>query len=417
MKTLKTTFKWLAIVGGSLLSMVLLAFAFVNWRAGVCLEDEMRPLKQAHEPMSLADLAPAPVSPEGNAATYLRRAEKSVTAMMQELAPLMSEKHDEYYENQRLNQHGIELVETAFAAYPEVMPLLEQAADAPDYVPDHDYTQPPQLFLNPYLQKVQQSRAFARILQYRAELLLAQQNREESMRTGLLLLRLSRHFEREPVLVGYLVAIAVQSMAVNQIANALNEGPVPSELHDRLDVDLSWRMTSQAFVAVLKSERAYGIDSFRDFRKHGLFFVFKRDECDYLKRMAAEIAIGAAPRYQVETELTKMTADSQAAGTLTRLVTPALEAAREAQQRLHARLQCLSVLNALTRREQTTDTAVPSIEELGLPDEITTDPYIGQPLKIARSSSGWIVYSVGPNQKDDGGKIEKSEDVGVGPKG
>lgn len=417
MKRLKGLLKWFAIVAGSLLSLAFLAFAFLNWRAGVCLEEQLQRLRQAGKPISIAELAPAAVSPERNAATYLRRAEKSIMAMNQELSPL-GDMHDNHYDKGRLNQSGIELVEAALAAYPDAIPLIEQAADAPDYVPDHDYTLlPPQAFLDPYLQKVQQARAFARLLEYRGGLLLARSEREEALRNGLMLLRLDRHFQQEPMLVAYLVSIAVQSMGIEQVANALQDGPISTDMHDQVDAEISKQFGSRAFVWAIESDRAYGIDSFREFRGLGLPGAFKRDECDYLKRMAAEIEIGTAPRYKVETALAQMTADSQGAGTLTQMILPALEAAREAQLRARARLQCLRVLNALARHDGEEGKTLPSLDELNLPDEIKLDPYNGQALKIKRVESGWIVYSVGPNLKDDGGKIEKSEDVGVGPDG
>lgn len=416
MTRIKSAVKWLAVVAGGLLSTALLYFAFLNWQAGTCLEEQLQPLRQTGQPMSIAELAPPPVAPERNAVTYLRRAEKSVMAANKELAPL-GEKHDDYYEKGRLNENGVELVEAALAAYSDAVPLIEQAADAPEYVPDHDYTLPPQPFLEPYLQKVQQARAFARLLQYRADLLLARHEREEALRNGLTLLRLDRHFQREPMLVAYLVSVAVQSMGIEQVSGALDDGAVGNELHDEVEAEVSKHLKSEAWVTTLKSERAYGIDSFREFRGLGLPGAFKRDECDYLKRMAAEIEIGTAPRYKVETALAQMAADSQGAGTLTQMILPALEAAREAQLRSRVRLQCLSVLNALTRQDREEETAPPSLDDLNLPDEIKLDPYNGQPLKIKRVESGWIVYSVGPNLKDDGGKIEKSEDVGVGPEG
>lgn len=421
MKRLKSAFKWLAIAGGGLLSLALLALAFVNWRAGICLEHQLQPLRQAGEPLSIADLTPASASPERNATTYLRRALKSVEALNKELSPL-GQRYDDYYDSDdrhrvRLNQRGIDLIKSALAAYPDAVPLTEQAANAPDYIPDHDYTLPPQPFLEPYLQRVQQNRAFARVLQYRADLLLARHERENSLQTGLTLLRLDRHFQREPMLIGYLVSVAVQSMAIDEIARALDDGPIPSELHEQIDAELAGFWQSQAFVATLKSERAYGIDSFRSFRGLGLPGYFKRDECDYLKRMAAEIEIGAAPRYKSAAAVTRMNADTEGAGPLTRNMLPALEAAREAHLRSLARMQCLSVLNALTRQDGNEGTTQPSIDNLELPDHVKIDPYNGQPLKIKRIETGWVVYSVGPNLTDDGGKIENREDVGVGPNG
>lgn len=36
-------------------------------------------------------------------------------------------------------------------------------------------------------------------------------------------------------------------------------------------------------------------------------------------------------------------------------------------------------------------------------DKVPTDPYDGQPLRYRRLPDGAIVYSVGPNRKDEGG--------------
>lgn len=412
MRRLVTLSKWLAMVVGGLLSMAVLWFSFVSWRAGACLQEQLQAIRQTGDPVALAELKPAPVPPDRNAATFLRRAEKSAQAIDKELSGLSGD----YYEQGRLNQRGVELVESALVAYPDALPLIEQAADAPDYLPDHDYTLP-SAFMETYLQKVQTARQAARLLYYRGDLLLAQQKREESLRNGLTLLRLDRHFQREPLLVGYLVSIAIQSMGVSQIARGLADGPIPSELHDQINTEISKHLESPAFVATIRTERAYGIESFRDFRGLGLPGFFKQDECDYLKLMAAEIAIGNEPTYKVQAALDKMKIEVQGTGPLTKQMWPALEASREAYVRSLARLQCLRVLSALSRSNQGTEAKPPSIDDLRLPDEIRLDPYIGQSLKIKQTEAGWIVYSVGPNLKDDGGNLEKNEDVGVGPEG
>ena len=41
--------------------------------------------------------------------------------------------------------------------------------------------------------------------------------------------------------------------------------------------------------------------------------------------------------------------------------------------------------------------------------QIPTDPFDGRPLRYQRSSSGYVVYSVGPDQQDYGG--QKKEDA------
>ena len=60
---------------------------------------------------------------------------------------------------------------------------------------------------------------------------------------------------------------------------------------------------------------------------------------------------------------------------------------------------------------------IPKLTELGLPAETTTDPFNGEPLHVKKLPQGWLVYSVGPNVQDDGGKVDdpNNGDVGVGP--
>ena len=82
-------------------------------------------------------------------------------------------------------------------------------------------------------------------------------------------------------------------------------------------------------------------------------------------------------------------------------------------------IRCLRVLNALQTHVPAGSNAVPKLADLGLPAETTTDPYTypRKPLHVKKLPQGWLVYSVGPNEQDDGGKLEDpmSGDVGVGP--
>jgi hypothetical protein len=60
---------------------------------------------------------------------------------------------------------------------------------------------------------------------------------------------------------------------------------------------------------------------------------------------------------------------------------------------------------------------IPQLRKLGLSAAATVDPFSGGGLSIKKTARGWLVYSVGPNLKDDGGKIEDpiDGDIGLGP--
>jgi hypothetical protein len=50
----------------------------------------------------------------------------------------------------------------------------------------------------------------------------------------------------------------------------------------------------------------------------------------------------------------------------------------------------------------------------GLLKEVPTDPFDGQPLRWRRLPKGIVVYSVGPDGKDNGGNINRANPVAVG---
>jgi hypothetical protein len=88
---------------------------------------------------------------------------------------------------------------------------------------------------------------------------------------------------------------------------------------------------------------------------------------------------------------------------------------REAVNRTRAKGRALRVLNALQARVPPESKEAPKLSDLALPPEAITDPYSGKPLRVKRLPSGWVVYAVGRDLKDDGGKVDQITDVGFGP--
>jgi len=86
---------------------------------------------------------------------------------------------------------------------------------------------------------------------------------------------------------------------------------------------------------------------------------------------------------------------------------------RRSAERCVARTRCLRVVNAWAARGD----FGAGIETLGLPKESLIDPFDGAPLRVKRTPRGAIVYSVGDDLTDDGGKIDDPSptDIGFGP--
>ncbi|MEO8497286.1 MAG: hypothetical protein ABI614_19625, partial [Planctomycetota bacterium] len=119
----------------------------LNWRASGRLSQRLTAIREAGDPVTLADLARDPILAEENAETYLQRVANDVAAMRKELDVLYL-RADAYYVGGKadgeLNEAGADLVRATFAAYPDVFPALEKAAACPDLDLQLDYTLDPQ---------------------------------------------------------------------------------------------------------------------------------------------------------------------------------------------------------------------------------------------------------------------------------
>jgi hypothetical protein len=396
------------------IAILLIANAIWVWTTGSRLEKKLAALRAEGEPLSLADLSREPIPPEENAAVFLRRARSDLEALDKELTDVYE---SDGYDDGRLSESELRTIRSALETYPKVIPLLEQAAACGDYDPQLDYTVGPDAFLKGYLDEMSDRRTVARVLRNRVPLLLADGEREEAIRNCILMFRLSRHFDHEPMLIGYLTTLACRGIAVEASNLVLRAGPLPGEAREALEAELALHDGVEAYRRALKTERAYGLDSFRtsipDFWLVGRA-LGNDATCYYLDMIDRHLAAASRP-YSEVAATTPVTARRRFGfRVLTDLAEPAMVAGREAMERTRARIRCLRVLNAVQRRVGE-GAAEPKLSDLGLPATATTDPFTGKPLTLKRLPAGWLVYSVGKDLKDDGGELGEDRDVGVGP--
>jgi hypothetical protein len=94
---------------------------------------------------------------------------------------------------------------------------------------------------------------------------------------------------------------------------------------------------------------------------------------------------------------------------ITRLMFPALDRAAEAFRRKHAHVRCLAAALAAERYRRKHGDWPETLGRL-TPDflaEVPLDPYDGEPLRYRRLADGVVVYSVGRDEVDDGGTIDR----------
>jgi hypothetical protein len=408
--------KWVGIALGAAILILLMANAIWVWSNASRLQNKLAALRAEGEPLCLADLAPQPIPPGWNAAVLLRRARSDLEAMDKELTDVYQ---SEGYKVGRLSESQLKTIRSALEAHPKVIPLLEQAAACPGYDPQLDYTVGPQPFLKAYWDQQSDPRGAARLLRVRALQLLCQGEREEALRTCLLTFRLCRHFDYEPMMIGYLVALGSRGSAIEATNLALRAGPLSNDARNALEAELALHDGPKAYEHALKAERAYGLESFRTMPGRRFWLVSRPlwDDATsyYLDIIDQHLALASRPYAEVAAMNLGAAPDPGGFRRLGHMVLPAILSAREAMERTRARIRCLRVLNALQARPEQGAAETPKLSDLGLPADATTDPFTGKPLHLKKLPAGWLVYSVGKDLKDDGGDFTEALDVGVGP--
>ncbi len=418
MKRMKTILKWTAVVLGVLAAVGLVANAYLVWTTGTRLEQQLAAIRAAGDPLTLADLARPPIPPEKNADAYLKKAEEHVNAIDKIIYATDWTKRWDF--RGPLPADAKKIIKEALAAHPEAMPLLLQASICQDYDAGLDYQVGHGEFVAQLFPVVQRARAASRVLQLQTFLLAGEGNHDEAVQTGLAIFRLARLLDRNPVLISYLAGVTLRGIAVNCINFALQSGPVSKEIRDALDEELVLNACQDNYIRTLKSELALSISFFNMFPSRNFWLVsrpfWNREESRYIDVIQEYLTRAAShnPR-RLDQDMVEKAHSRR--GVFASLLAPAIRALHVASTRNLAEIRCLRVLNALQTHVPAGSDAVPKLDELGLPVEATIDPFTGEPLHVKRLPRGWLVYSVGRNFKDDGGKVDDQSDgdVGVGP--
>jgi hypothetical protein len=418
MKRFRKILKWIGIITGATIAILLISNAWFVWSTGTRLEARLAALRQAGEPVQLVDLAHEPIPPETNADVFLRRAADDLDAIEKELAASYPKRG---YPTGELTPAEQEKLEKLFAAYPGVMPLLEQAADCPDSDPQLDTTRLPSHYLEPYMNHSTKHRALIRVSRARSAWLLSRGRADEALAGQIVILRLTRHWRREPLLIGYFITAVCEQSAMDEANRVLQRSPVSPAARQALDTELALHDSMEGYTWALRSERAFNLSSFQEIPGAGFWLTRGFSNHLALRLLdlyARHLDDASRPYAQV---IAGWKSDPPRGGglnpygPLVTLLQPGLASSREPADRVRAMSRSLRILNALQVRVPSGGDKVPQLNDLGLPAETTIDPFNGRPLRVEKVPEGWMVYSVGSNGVDDGGKLDQRTDVGVGP--
>ncbi len=260
MTRLKRILKWAGIVAVAAIAILLVLNVFFVRSTGNRLADRLAALRQAGDPVAISDLAHPPIPPEKNADALLGRAADDVDAIRKKLEEWYPRTG---YPTGTLTPAEQERLEKLFADHPRLMPLLEQAADAPDSAPQLDTTLSPGRFLTSYMDVVGRHRVLYRDLQARSALLLAKGRPDDAAAVQLLALRLARHWRREPTMISFLVTATIEYAAIEELGRVLEAGPVSPATRKAIDAEVALHDTIEGYTRALRTERAVSLELLR----------------------------------------------------------------------------------------------------------------------------------------------------------
>jgi hypothetical protein len=337
---------------------------------------------------------------------------------------------------------------TAFLArHAATLDLVRRAADRDTCRFTRDWTRPS---IDMLLPEIQALRGEARLLALAARRAAAEGRHADALADIVRVQRLGRHAASEPILIAYLVGVAIDRNALVELVDLLPRlGAADAPLLDSPGVrDLVGRPLD--FLPALRGEEAFGLAMFagfadgrmssldfdpveqgRDIRRlcdiGPVFRVFSLpSDIDGYRRLMHAFQQLVARREEplnhvamrAEAEALERTLRDAPPGILSRWLFPTLVHVFQVRARDEADHRAAAVLVAATKQRLATGTLPLEPDEFAgtPPVAVPGDPFAaaGTPLVMKRGDAGLSVYSVGPDGADDGGPAPRGDEPAQG---
>ncbi|MCK4400987.1 hypothetical protein KAW08_01630 [bacterium] len=449
MRILKKILKWTGIVIGGLLILSIIVHTVLNIVWGRELRAKLAELKAKGEPITIAEIRPAPVPDNENAAVlynkvfmlmtsgeggkpYIPNEDKGkINRMICAIEDVKSFSDiSKWTEKQR--REISKLVNSSDMQY--IYALLEQASKRPECNFNLKYENGASVLL-PHLSRI---RTLARLLCAKALIEAHSGNPDKASETILVGLRISNHLKNETTLISQLVRIACDMIMINCIEPLSDKYSISQEKMKYIVLELEKHSGTEPFKKCMDAERVIfgGIEfnkllnrkySTKDwkalFSSGGetfpkLFYliptfpfrpILKKDFVCYLTFLSEmkelydipyseSVIAGKNPELKLKTGIPSYCI-------FTKMLLPALTRIRELMSIYEAQIQVCRIGLGLKIYKAKYGTYPESLAKL-VPDileEIPSDPFTEKNLVYRKSKDGFVLYSLGPNMKDDGG--------------
>jgi hypothetical protein len=414
-------------------AVVLLAHLVTFWNLDLTVQQQMHVMRTEAGALALS-VAPPRVTDRENAATLYQQA---FEAGLSEPLPTA---YSQWADQAGNHPEQFNAADRDFVAYIErrrpVLALVREAAARPSCNFSRDWGRPSFDMLLP---EIQHLRAAAADLQLEAHFKAARGDLRGALENVMALWRMAQHIGEEPFLVTALVSYAVDATAKDTLEHFLRTYPVTS---DDLAVLEQWRPlpAGPRLVRGFRMEEAASLSMFSqiaDAEDMGVLtgalvegasvwppnvsplyrvFLLSDDVKTYRGFMRRFQQVAAQPYHEAKDRFPQIAPGSGAPmGEVTRLLLPSLVKSHVAAARTDA-WQRLALLAIAAHRHRLEHGEFPAtLSELG--DNagllVPRDPFDGQPLRMVRRGDQLVLYSIGPDGKDDqGAEFNSSANTG-----
>ncbi len=446
MKIVKKIMKWMGIGIGMLLVLIMLASLIMNVVFGRELRQTMAKFKAEGRALTVAEIRPAPIPDDKNAAPLIAKASALITnapatSAIKELSSLITTNNSVLDISVWPATHREALPRLIQA--PEMQALfavLHEASQKSGYNNNLKYEDGPGMLL-PNLISFRQ---MARFLSIKAELATQDGNGAEAWATVLEGLELFHLLKQEPGLITQLVRIACNQILIDRLERMADKTDVSPDQARILIAELAQHTDATSWIRSMDVEVVMGLwcfqaiqhGSFRDFKalvdenapqwffwglKYAYAPISKKDITVYLNLMSQQQDYYKMPYWEAAEIMQNHPLDQQLPPyyILTRMLIPNFNELVKRKAEHDAAVNISRVGLALKLFKQKNGAYPDTLEKLA-PEflaNIPVDPCTGKALIYRKADAGFILYSLGKDQQDDNGKPKPTgkKDTGKEP--
>jgi len=411
-----------AYIAISLILLTALANILGTLYYGRLVARETSALRAEGKPLILSELTGAPVAPGDNAAPLYRQAAQIVSA---------PENGPKYGDRDWFTPSKLAVLMQRVDADSQALQLVVKATGKPACDFATDWAKGPAAHFPHY----EERRELARFLRTAAITSAHRKDMAEALERLRMGGMLVNRALGEPALVGQLVAIAVDGVVLHALPYVIAQGPLPEQQVRDLSDCLDGKALHEGFLRSLQGERVVGLDFFGLVRAspqraaqiadgalhpspftNGSLTVYTRllgalvcaDQLKYIRYMNGVEDSARLPWREAQPALQALEdsiGTKTIGGALTSIIAPVFQSvfAKTNSQVAGRELAKLAMgLELHKQRFGAYPEALAQLKRLDWP--MPDDPFTGQAFIYRRQEEGFLLYSVGPDGQDDGGR-------------